>query len=153
MRFLDPRLMKDLDKGGRLTKEDFIEKLNAAGIDTTLNEYEIVSVVFDEMTDRHIYKHTFTAPGDWAAYFSFVFPLSYSVEDVTIFVQQYYLRLKGLLREYPTVEKIKKLASERWWGDDEAYIISLKNLTTGEILYDHLEAPSYEINRSGISWN
>ena len=38
--------------------------------------------------------------------------------------------------EYPTYESLLKMAKEEWWGDGDDYIFYLKNLTTGETLYE-----------------
>ena len=44
--------------------------------------------------------------------------------------------LEGMIKDFPTVSAIANYASSYWWGDDEDdYIIYLKNLTTGKMLY------------------
>lgn len=53
-------------------------------------------------------------------------------------IEDYYGDLDELeyyVNEYPTLSDIGKYASQNWYGDGDDHIISLKNLTTGELLY------------------
>ena len=56
---------------------------------------------------------------------------------------------KEYIQDYPTVDAIAGHASSHWWGDGDDYIIYLKNLTTGQILYS---ADGYEEESEDDEW-
>lgn len=88
------------------------------------------------------YKKKFTCPGNYLAYFAMTIhgtPNYEKIEDR--FGLDYF---EEIVNDHPTIEDIEDYASDCWWGDGDDYIIYLKNLTTGEILYQAEEEDEYD---------
>lgn len=107
--------------------------LQANNIDTTSAKYELCAEAYERYESGRKYRKSFTCNGDWLAYLSMCLhgkPTAQRIEeyfDVDGFIE--------LVANYPTAQDIADHASNSWWGDGDDYIIYLKNLTTGEYLY------------------
>ena len=47
-----------------------------------------------------------------------------------------------------SIESMSNFASTNWWGDEDDYIMYLKNIDTGDVLYDNGE-PDEEVFEDG----
>lgn len=130
------RYIRSSENQYNLTMKDILKKLNSLGIDTTKHKYELKA---DEYYgNSYVYK--FTAPGNYIAYFSMTLHRKMNTKDLVEYINDYEFDFD----EYPSVEAIEDEASYSWWGDGDDYIKSLKNLDTGEVLYEAEEEDEYE---------
>ena len=127
-------------------KEAILNILREYGIDTTKHQYELRAETYERYTNGNVYTRRFVCPGDYLAYFSMLFTHGPTVEGI--------LDHYGTVEEFaevvdanPTVEDIHDVASSSWWGDGGDYIIYLKNLSTGETLYEGSD-PEYEYDEA-----
>lgn len=114
--------------------EDILNLLKSHNIDTTTNQYELVAEEYERYEQGGRYKKTFKCPGDYLAFFS----MALHANPTPAAIEDYYGDLDELeyyVNKYPTLSDIGKYASQNWYGDGADHIISLKNLTTGELLY------------------
>lgn len=121
-------------QGDELTIRDVIRKLREWGIDTTRHKYELKAEEYRRYgwEAAPIYAFKFTAPGDYLAYFSMLLHQDFSPDKIVENIES----LEDLEQMPHTLEGIDELASSTWYGDGDDYIIHLKNLDTGEVLYD-----------------
>ena len=85
--------------------------------------------------DDGTYTLRFSAPNDYIALFAMLLHESPSINAMI----EYFGDLESIkyyFDEFPTYDDLYKFASESWWGDGDDFIIELKNLTTGETLYE-----------------
>ena len=130
------RYIRSSESQYKLTMQDILKKLNSLGIDTTKHKYELKA---DEYYGNpYVYK--FTAPGNYIAYFSMTLHRKMNPKNLVEYINDYEFDFD----EYPSVEAIEDKASYSWWGDGDDYIKSLKNLDTGEVLYEAEEEDEYE---------
>lgn len=107
-----------------------VDILKEHGIDTTKAQYELKAESYERYDSGKVYTRKFTCPGDYLAYFAMWVhrqPSVSSIDDLDYF--------EDIVDENPTVGDIATYAEQNWWGDGDDYIIYLKNLNTGEILY------------------
>lgn len=114
------------------TDNNMIKVLNDAGIDTTTAKYELKAETYERYGAGRRYLKKFTCPGDYLAYISMVLHTKPTEEEIN----DYFGSVQELVDEYPTVADIADHAAVNWWGDGDDYIIYLKNLTTGKMLYE-----------------
>lgn len=116
-------------------------------IDTTMCQYELRAEAYERYTSGKVYTKKFKCPGDYLAYFSMVV---HKAPTGSAILEYFDLdEFAELVDHYPTVAKIKQVAEQSWYGDGDDYIISLKNLTTGDVLY---EADYYEEDEDEEDW-
>lgn len=118
-----------------ITGEAILDLLESKGIDTTEYTYELHAQAYERYEDGDTYTETFTAPGDYLAYFSML-ASGYFIPADTL--EDYFGTMKNLtefVNEHPSVESMKEYASANWWGDGSDYIHYLKNIDTGKFLY------------------
>ena len=111
-----------------------LDILKASNIDTTLSQYELKAEAYERYGAGDIYVKKFKCPGDYLAYFSMLLHESPTTSNMLDYMGDLE-ELEYYVEEYPTVNDIANHAASSWWGDGDDYIIYLKNLTTGEILY------------------
>ena len=114
-------------------EDSIVSYLQATGIDTTRNKYQLKAATEDREGRASVYYKTFICPGDWLAYLSMW--IHNSVNSDTLSKHFKLDRFKELVDDCPTVDDMFNYAASNWWGDVSNYIIYLKNLTTGETLY------------------
>ena len=129
-----------------LTNKELIKMLDDAGIDTTKCKYELRAESYERYGSGRKYTRKFTCPGDWLAYFSMILHKQPTAEAIDDYFEDDF---KEYIQDYPTVDAIAGHASSHWWGDGDDYIIYLKNLTTGQILYS---ADGYEEESEDDEW-
>lgn len=143
------RASQDVDRP--LMMRDIIRKLREWGLDTTRHRYELKAEEYRRYgwESAPIYTFKFTAPGDYLAYFSMCLHQNFSPSALVDLIET-----SESLEEYPhTLEGIDELASSTWYGDGDDYIIYLKNLDTGEVLYDgNYEAYMDEYEADDEDW-
>lgn len=123
------------------TNADVIRILKEHGIDTTKCQYELKAEGYERYGGGQHYVKKFTCPGNYLAYFAMCFHRSPNAELIDDwFGEEGFIEL---VEECPTVSEMEDHASCYWWGDGDDYIYYLKNLTTGEVLYDSGEEPEY----------
>ena len=124
-----------------------MNKLKDLGIDTTLHHYELQAEEYDRYGATPVYTFKFTAPGDYLAYFSMVLHRKFSKQEVVDLIDDYWGD------DIPeSVAEIKDFASQVWYGDGDDYIIYLKNLDTGETLYEGYYEPEEDEYEEESSW-
>lgn len=118
---------------GVFDNEYIVSLLKEYSIDTTKHHYELVAESYKRYESGKRYTKNFNCPGDWLAYFSMIVHGSPTAKKIDEYYEQD--DFEDLLEENPTVNDIAKYASSNWWGDGDDYIIRLKNLDTGKVLY------------------
>ncbi len=96
-------------------------------------KYELVAQDYNRGYNEGIYRKTFSAPNDYLALFSMMLNERPSISAFEDYMDPE--DLQDYIDENPTYEDLLKYAECYWWGDGGDYIISLTNLTTGEVLY------------------
>lgn len=126
------RHLKVAAQGG-FNNKYIVSLLKEYSIDTTKHYYELVAESYERYESGKRYIKNFSCPGDWLAYLSMAVHGSPTAKKI----DKYYGQddFEDLLEENPTVTDIAKYASTHWWGDGDDYIIYLKNLDTGKVLY------------------
>ena len=125
-----------ISEEGSLTNKDMVEVLKSMGIDTTMSQYELRAEEYERYSSGTLYAKKFKCPGDWLAYLSMAIHGTPNAEQLGDHFDVYTKEdFEEFASDYPTVEDMKDCASSCWWGDGDDYIIYLKNLTTGETLY------------------
>ncbi len=118
-----------------VTNKNLVELLKANGIDTTKARYELKAIQYERYSGGPRYTRRFTCLGDWLAYYSM---LLHKCPNAASFNEQGYT-LEDIEDEIAegntTLDAMKDNASRNWWGDGDDYIISLRNLDTGDYLY------------------
>lgn len=126
-----------------ISDASIVSLLKEHNIDTTKQKYELRAETYDRYESGRNYTKKFTCPGDWLAYFSMCLhksPTAASLVDYFGDIEEF----EHYVEDYPTVDDIKEQASSSWWGDGDDFIIYLKNLTTGELLYSGGEEAEYD---------
>lgn len=85
--------------------------------------------------DDGTYTLRFSAPNDYIALFAMLLHESPSINAMIEYFDDLE-SIKYYFDEFPTYDDLYKFASESWWGDGDDFIIELKNLNTGETLYE-----------------
>lgn len=119
----------------KITNAKVIKLLKDHGIDTTMQQYELCAQGYERYGSGSNYRIKFKCPGDWLAYISMA--IHESITPSTL--SDYFYDMDGIVEMvdlYPSVEAIAEHASEAWYGDGDDYIYYLKNLTTGQMLYE-----------------
>ena len=119
-----------------------IKILKDHGIDTTKCQYELYAEEYMRMYSGGKYKKKFTCPGNYLAYFAMNIHGTPNYENIDDHFGIDYF--EEIVNDNPTIKDIEDYASSSWWGDGDDYIIYLKNLTTGEVLYQAEEEDEYE---------
>ena len=115
---------------------ELLETLKSHGIDTTKCQYELTAEEYERYHPGEVYTIKFSCPGDYLAYFSMWMHERPSIARFeAAYGDDLILEMEDCLNRFPTVEALAEHAAANWWGDGDDYIISLKNLTTGELLY------------------
>lgn len=115
--------------------QKLIELLSSFGIDTTISTYELRAEEYERYQEGNRYSKKFKCPGNWLAYFSMLVHGQPSYENLEYELGDVEGELSYYAEQCPTVTAMGDRAARDWWGDGDDYIISLKNLTTGEVLY------------------
>ena len=125
------------------TNDQLIDLLKSHNIDTTKSKYELKAEGYERYGSGKRYTKTFTCPGDYLAYFSMMLHTTPSAKS---FLEQEYTldEIQEYLERCPSVKDIARWAEANWYGDGDDYIFSLKNLTTGETLYEGEDEPEEE---------
>ena len=97
-------------------------------------KYELIAEGYERYSSGGVYTKTFFAPNDYLALFSMYLHEAPTVSNFEDYMDSE--ELYEYFQRYPTYEDLLDMASANWWGDGTDYIISLKNLTTDEILYE-----------------
>lgn len=123
-----------------LTKQELINTLNSWGVDTTKATYELFAEEYGRYGEGGTYKVVFTAPGDWVAYLSMQLHDEMEAESVLEFLEEYWGvetidDIEEIPEEVRTEKGMKDYATSQWWGDGDDYIIYLKNLSNGKVIY------------------
>lgn len=116
------------------TSQSFIDSLKERGIDTTPSKYALHAEAYERYERGKRYTKRFSCEGDYLAYFSMLLHTKPSYKELLDYFDDED-DLQEFIEDYPTTQDIAEYASENWWGDGDDYIIYLKNLTTGEYLY------------------
>lgn len=114
--------------------KDVVKMLNSWGIDTTKHRYELEAEEYERYGSGSQYRYRFTAPGDWVAYFAMQLHRDMSPDAVVEYLNDYFDD-EDELAEINSIPAIRDTAAMSWWGDGDDFIHYLKNLDTGEILY------------------
>lgn len=117
------------------TNAELVEYMKSKGHDTTMSEYELILDDEDRFgTGEGLIVKRFRCPGDYLAYFSLCLAASPTAERLGDYFG-WFEEMDKYVDEYPTEEDIEKFAHRAWWGDGGALRLRLKNLTTGDVLY------------------
>ena len=100
------------------------------------HKYELKAQTYDRGPNTSTYTIRFTAPNDWFAFLSMCLHTKPSLEELEDYFGDDGEDLDEMYEEYPSIESMSDLASGAWWGDGDDYIIYLKDLTSGEYLYE-----------------
>lgn len=114
--------------------KDVIDWLNRKGIDTTKHRYELEAEEYRRYESGPTYRYRFTAPGDWVAYVAMQLHRDMSPNAVVEYINDYFDNEEELA-EISSIPAIRDTAAMSWWGDGDDFIHYLKNLDTGEMLY------------------
>ena len=120
-----------------------LQILKSHGIDTTRAKYELCARTYDRMESGEKYIEKFTCPGDYLAYFSMHVHANPTLRNMQFYFGEDLSGFEDVVDENPALADIEEYASSNWWGDGDDYIIYLKNLNTGEYLYEN-EDPYYD---------
>lgn len=137
------RIAASEGKSAKQILSEICSVLRSWGIDTTKHKYEMVAEEYERYSSGSRYTVEFICPGDYLAYFAMtghraVTTLHGLVETVCDYYISDLNNLKGEMEESmpKSLEAMEEKASEYWWGDGDDYIFYLRNLDTGEVLYD-----------------
>ena len=122
----------------RFTHADVLEVLNRYGIDTTTYKYQL-EVETDQIYDgTDSYVKRFTCAGDYLAYFSMKLHKSPTVSNLSDLFSGSIQAFENFVILNPTVEDIAYEAEASWagFGDGSESVVSLKNVSTGSVLYN-----------------
>ena len=137
---------------GRLTNADVVRILKDHGIDTTKCQYELKAEEYERYSRGQHYVKKFACPGDYLAYLAMLFHRGPNAA----LIDAWYGGKEGFIEEiedHPTVEDMAEYACSIWWGDGDDFIYYLKNLTTGDILYQSDESPEYYEDDEEDEWD
>ena len=129
--------------------QQILQVLQEHGIDTTKMQYELKAEKFTKYEDGPAYVRRFVCPGNYLAYFSMYFKHGPSPKEML-----YYMNIEDfedIVNRYPQIEKFAKEAGKCWWGDGDDFIVYLKNLTTGQIMFKGTRGARYKESRD-IIW-
>lgn len=121
---------------GNSSMKDLLKLLQSNGIDTTKHKYELKAKTYERYTSGPIYTKKFTCPGNYLAYMSMYLHRHMNSSEIVEGFEDYFGSLDSLPADVATESDMKQYASDHWWGDGDDYIFYLKNLDTGEILYE-----------------
>ena len=124
--------------------KEFLKELKARGIDTTKHKYELKAERYERFGSGDTYTYKFTALGDYVAYISMKIHRDMTKDGIEEFLEDYYGGVEETLDYIPTLDAMEATASDDWWGDGDDYIIYLKNLDTGKVLYEGDYEEEYE---------
>ena len=136
-------------------------KLREYGIDTTVHNYEMRAKAY-EGYGGGTYTLKFRCPGDYLAYVAMCIlrgEIGYGMKPESTRIRtasglakgidDYFGGLEDLLDACgDSIESMSNFASTNWWGDEDDYIMYLKNIDTGDVLYDNGE-PDEEVFEDG----
>lgn len=124
----------------RLSMKQFLKWLRSHGIDVTIHNYELQAEKYERYTSGSTYTYRFKAPGDWVAYMSMLLHRNMTPANIMDYVSEWLDdgEYDGI---FHSVNAIREYAETNWWGDGDDFIHYLKNLDTGEMLY---EAEDYD---------
>lgn len=129
---LSRQIEKAIGNQPALSSKSLVSKLNAKGIDTTNCRYVLKAEEYERYEAGRVYTKTFTCPGDWLAYFSMLLHTKPTYAKLIEYFGEE--EIEDMVDQY-SLQDMKNLASQSWYGDGDDYIILLQNLTTGETLY------------------
>lgn len=125
----------EFEEGSKVTYPKLISRLKELGIDTTKHQYEMMAQRYERYGYGDTYTFKFTAPGDYLAYFAMKLHKQFSKDALLEYIDDYYE--DEWADEIPqSLEAIEDIAYEDWWGDGDDGIYYLKNIDTGENLYE-----------------
>lgn len=129
--------------GDEMDMKQFLKWLSDRGIDVSKHNYELKAESYD--TGRP-YTYRFKAPGDWIAYMSMRLHRRMTRDNIMEYINDEWLYDENYDELFDSVSNMRKLAESRWWGDGDDFIHYLKNLDTGEMLYEFPEnnEPEYQ---------
>ena len=129
------KAIRSLEADSRKYDSKFTQILKDNGIDTTPHRYELKAETYERYGGGQIYTKKFRCEGDYLAYFSMLFHTRPTESEILDFYDSYE-DFAEFVEGNPSVEDMKESASRCWWGDGDDFIIYLKNLDTGDILYE-----------------
>lgn len=136
------RFVAQFDKSVKISSvPEIVSFLKSNQIDTTKHKYELVA---ESYSNGKRYTYKFTAYGDWMAYLSMALHRNMKMSSIDKHVEDLFGDIEDIPSNLLSVESMFDYASDYWWGDGDDYIISLRNLDTGEILYESGESEEYE---------
>lgn len=115
------------------TDSNVVKYLKDNGINTSRCTYELTAQEYERYEEGEIYTLQFDCYGDWLAYLSMLLHSEPNADTIGDYMD--IDDFKDLVADYPSLKDMKAHASQAWWGDGSDFIIKLKNLTTGTILY------------------
>lgn len=121
-------------KKRRSGNSEIVAILKDHGIDTTKSKYELVAETYERYGGGRKYRKNFTCPGDYLAYFAMTIHATPNYNNLMDSFGDIY-EFEEFVDKYPTVGDIAEHAASSWWGDGDDYIISLKDVNSGEVLY------------------
>lgn len=119
--------------GDEMDMKQFLTWLSDRGIDVSKHNYELKAESYD--TGR-TYTYRFKAPGDWIAYMSMRLHKRMTPDNIMEYINDEWIYDENYDELFDSVSNMRKLAESRWWGDGDDFIYYLKNLDTGEMLYE-----------------
>lgn len=133
------RIIRSINKAIKKSSQgEFSDKLiksllQAENIDTTKHKYELQAKEHDLLNRGEVYTKRFVCSGDWLAYLSMALHNSPTATRVNKYFGQ--AGFENLIDACPTVNDIRIHAGANWYGDNDDFIIYLKNLDTDKYLY------------------
>lgn len=128
---------------GKSGNGELVAILKEHGIDTTKAKYELFAETYERYERGKRYTKSFTCAGDYLAYFAMSMHTTPNYNNIVDYYGDIY-EFEAFVDKYPTVQDIKRHASESWWGDGDDYILSLTNLSNGKVLYENDDSEYYE---------
>lgn len=126
-----------------LTDASIIQILKDHNLDTTSHKYVMKAERYERYTRGKDYVSRCSCPGDYLAYFMMLLHKKSTAEALNEYFDDAE-EFREFVADHPTVSDIDRYASQNWWGDGDDYIFYLKNLDTGEMLYQSEEDEIYE---------
>ena len=131
------RYIRSSEDSLKFTPMNVRQVLKDHDIDTTLHIYELKAEAYRryEYESASFYRRKFKCNGDYLAYFSMVLHKRPNVAAISDYFNGDFQEFIDFVEANPSVSSIEEYACSVWYGDGDDYIIYLKNMDTGNYLY------------------
>lgn len=122
----------------RFSDADVVNILNKYGIDTTKCQYRLRVETDQIYNGSDSYVKKFTCSGDYLAFFSMKIHKSPNASNLSAIFDNDISKFEKFVSDNPDIGDIAYEAEASWsdYGDGSERISYLKNLSTGEFLYE-----------------